>query len=31
MTGSPIALSARDGDIWDRSLSWTQWQELSAL
>jgi lipoprotein-anchoring transpeptidase ErfK/SrfK len=31
VTGTPIKLSARDGDIWDWTLSWTQWQELSAL
>ncbi len=31
VTGTPIALSARDGDIWDWTLSWAQWQELSAL
>jgi hypothetical protein len=31
VTGTPIELSARDGDIWDWTLSWNQWRELSAL
>ncbi len=31
VTGTPIRLSARDGDIWDWTLSWDQWKELSAL
>lgn len=31
VTGSPIPLSAKDGDIWDWTLSWAQWQRLSAL
>ncbi|WP_219413318.1 L,D-transpeptidase [Pseudonocardia nigra] len=31
VTGTPIALSAQDGDIWDWTLSWEQWQTLSAL
>jgi lipoprotein-anchoring transpeptidase ErfK/SrfK len=31
VTGTPIALSAKDGDIWDWTLSWSQWQRLSAL
>jgi lipoprotein-anchoring transpeptidase ErfK/SrfK len=31
VTGTPVAMSARDGDIWDWTLSWEQWQELSAL
>lgn len=31
VTGTPIQLSARDGDVWDWTLSWQQWRELSAL
>ncbi|MFR9806578.1 L,D-transpeptidase [Pseudonocardia sp. RS010] len=31
VTGTPVQLSARDGDIWDWTLSWDQWQQLSAL
>ncbi|MGI8817290.1 MAG: L,D-transpeptidase [Pseudonocardia sp.] len=31
VTGSAIPLSARDGDIWDWTLSWEQWSQLSAL
>jgi lipoprotein-anchoring transpeptidase ErfK/SrfK len=31
VTGTPIQLSAKDGDIWDWTLSWKQWQGLSAL
>jgi lipoprotein-anchoring transpeptidase ErfK/SrfK len=31
VTGTPIKLSARDGDIWDWTLSWDQWKGLSAL
>jgi lipoprotein-anchoring transpeptidase ErfK/SrfK len=31
VTGTPVELSARDGDIWDWTLSWNQWRELSAL
>lgn len=31
VTGTPIRLSARDGDIWDWTLSWNQWTALSAL
>ncbi|MEJ3656989.1 Ig-like domain-containing protein [Actinomycetes bacterium KLBMP 9759] len=31
VTGTPIALSARDGDIWDWTLTWEQWKALSAL
>ena len=26
-----MALAARDGDIWDWTLSWAQWKALSAL
>ena len=31
VTGSEIPLSAKDGDIWDWTLSWDQWSKLSAL
>ena len=31
VTGTPIQLAARDGDIWDWTLSWNQWTALSAL
>jgi lipoprotein-anchoring transpeptidase ErfK/SrfK len=31
VTGTPIQLSARDGDVWDWTLSWDQWQALSAV
>jgi lipoprotein-anchoring transpeptidase ErfK/SrfK len=31
VTGTPIQLSAQDGDLWDWTLSWAQWQGLSAL
>ncbi len=31
VTGTPVALSAQDGDIWDWTLSWEQWSRLSAL
>jgi len=31
VTGSSVQLSARDGDIWDWTLTWEQWQRLSAL
>jgi hypothetical protein len=31
VTGTQVPLSARDGDIWDWTLSWTDWQALSAL
>jgi lipoprotein-anchoring transpeptidase ErfK/SrfK len=31
VTGTPVQLSAQDGDVWDWTLSWAQWQELSAL
>ena len=31
VTGTPVKLSARDGDVWDWTLSWDRWQELSAL
>ena len=31
VTNTPVQLSARDGDIWDWTLSWDQWTALSAL
>jgi len=31
VSGSGVQLSARDGDIWDWTLSWEQWRALSAL
>jgi lipoprotein-anchoring transpeptidase ErfK/SrfK len=31
VTGTPVKLAARDGDIWDWTLSWDQWKKLSAL
>jgi lipoprotein-anchoring transpeptidase ErfK/SrfK len=31
VTGTNVPLSARDGDIWDWTLSWDQWKDLSAL
>jgi lipoprotein-anchoring transpeptidase ErfK/SrfK len=31
VTNTPIQLSARDGDIWDWTLSWEKWKSLSAL
>ena len=31
VTNTPIQLSARDGDVWDWTLSWEKWQTLSAL
>lgn len=31
VTGTPVALASRDGDIWDWTLSWDQWKKLSAL
>jgi lipoprotein-anchoring transpeptidase ErfK/SrfK len=31
VTGTQVALSARDGDIWDWTLSWNEWKGLSAL
>jgi lipoprotein-anchoring transpeptidase ErfK/SrfK len=31
VTGTQVPLSARDGDIWDWTLSWEQWKGLSAL
>jgi hypothetical protein len=26
-----VPLSAKDGDIWDWTLSWEEWKGLSAL
>jgi lipoprotein-anchoring transpeptidase ErfK/SrfK len=31
ITGTSVALSARDGDIYDWTIPWTQWRKLSAL
>ncbi|HEY9416054.1 MAG TPA: Ig-like domain-containing protein [Pseudonocardia sp.] len=31
VTGSPVPLSARDGDIWVWTMDWPAWQRLSAL
>jgi lipoprotein-anchoring transpeptidase ErfK/SrfK len=31
VTGTPVQLSAKDGDIWDWTLSWDKWKGLSAL
>jgi lipoprotein-anchoring transpeptidase ErfK/SrfK len=31
VTGTQVPLSARDGDIWDWTLSWEEWKDLSAL
>ena len=31
VTGTPVDLAARDGDIWDWTLTWNQWTALSAL
>jgi lipoprotein-anchoring transpeptidase ErfK/SrfK len=31
VTGTQVPLSARDGDIWDWTLSWDEWKGLSAL
>ncbi|MBW0105655.1 Ig-like domain-containing protein [Pseudonocardia sp. KRD291] len=31
VTGTPVALSPKDGDVWDWTLSWEKWQQLSAL
>jgi lipoprotein-anchoring transpeptidase ErfK/SrfK len=31
VTGSPVPLSARDGDIWVWTMDWPAWQKLSAL
>jgi lipoprotein-anchoring transpeptidase ErfK/SrfK len=31
VTGTNVKLSARDGDIWDWTLSWDEWKALSAI
>jgi lipoprotein-anchoring transpeptidase ErfK/SrfK len=31
VSGTGVQLSARDGDIWDWTLSWAEWKGLSAL
>jgi lipoprotein-anchoring transpeptidase ErfK/SrfK len=31
VTGTPVTLASRDGDIWDWTLSWEQWKKLSAV
>jgi lipoprotein-anchoring transpeptidase ErfK/SrfK len=31
VTGTQVPMSARDGDIWDWTLSWEDWKALSAL
>jgi lipoprotein-anchoring transpeptidase ErfK/SrfK len=31
VTGTGVELSSRDGDIWDWTLSWDEWKNLSAL
>ncbi|MBW0115194.1 L,D-transpeptidase [Pseudonocardia abyssalis] len=31
VTGTDVPLASRDGDIWDWTLSYDQWQQLSAL
>ena len=31
VSGTPVKLSARDGDLWDWTLSWDQWTALSAV
>lgn len=31
VTGTPVRLASRDGDIWDWTLSWNTWKTLSAL
>lgn len=31
VSGTPVQLSPRDGDVWDWTLSWDRWQRLSAL
>ncbi len=31
VTDTPVQLSARDGDIWDWTMSWDKWKALSAL
>jgi lipoprotein-anchoring transpeptidase ErfK/SrfK len=31
VTGTPVKLGARDGDIWDWTVPWAQWKTMSAL
>jgi lipoprotein-anchoring transpeptidase ErfK/SrfK len=31
VTGTPVQLSPKDGDVWDWTLSWDRWRQLSAL
>jgi lipoprotein-anchoring transpeptidase ErfK/SrfK len=31
VVGSDVELAPRDGDVWDWTLSWKEWQALSAL
>jgi lipoprotein-anchoring transpeptidase ErfK/SrfK len=31
VTGTPVQLSSKDGDVWDWTLSWDRWRTLSAL
>lgn len=31
VTGTPVQMSAKDGDIWDWTMSFDQWKGLSAL
>ena len=31
VTGSDVALSSADGEIYDWAMGWDQWQALSAL
>jgi lipoprotein-anchoring transpeptidase ErfK/SrfK len=31
VTGTPVQLSSKDGDVWDWTLSWDKWRRLSAL
>ncbi|MFP5022641.1 L,D-transpeptidase [Pseudonocardia phyllosphaerae] len=31
VTGTPVKLAPRDGDIWDWTVPWDQWKTLSAL
>jgi len=31
ITGTSVQLSARDGDLFDYTVPWSEWQNLSAL
>jgi lipoprotein-anchoring transpeptidase ErfK/SrfK len=31
VTGTPVKLAPRDGDIWDWTVPWAQWKTMSAL